>query len=156
MSPPGASFARRGFGLSWFLSCAAFAFHVWDLWEHDFLSYYNATVLTLYGHFCWFPRIDITYRGWLLGMVLPIALCMALTPYAFRNANWLRPLAYLFALVQFLNAIGIAISELRGSTVPSVRFEGIAPGLYTAPLLLATSTYLFWRLRRTKSPKPAR
>ena len=119
---------------------------------HDFLGYYNATVLTLYGHFAWFPRMDMTYRQWLIGLIAAVAFCTALTPFAFRNARWLRPLAYLFALIHFLTGIGLSISELLGGTVPSVRLEGVAPGFYTAPLLLAASAYLFCRLRRTGHP----
>jgi hypothetical protein len=39
------------FGTPWLLLCQAFALHVWDEAAHDFRSYYNATVLALYGHF---------------------------------------------------------------------------------------------------------
>jgi hypothetical protein len=151
MSPDKIPFAQRGFGLAWLLLCVAFALHVWDEAVHDFLSYYNATVLTLYGHFSWLPRMDMTYREWLFRLIVAVVVCTALTPFAFRNACWLRPLAYLFALVHFLNGMGHTIAEIRGRTVGSVHFEGIAPGFYTAPLLLAASAYLFWRLRQTRS-----
>ncbi len=134
--------------------CVAFVLNIGDEAAHNFLDYYNATVLTLYGHFSWFPRIDLTYPEWLIGSGLAAAICGALTPFAFRNANWLRPLAYLFAFLQLLNAMGISLSEIVGGTVPSVRFDGIAPGLYTAPLLLAASAYLLWRLRETRYSKP--
>lgn len=141
--------SRRGFGLAWLLLCVAFALHAWDEAAHDFLGYYNATVLTLYGHFSWFPRMDLTFRQWLTGLLVALAVCFALTPFAFRNARWLRPVGYLFALVLFLSGVGHTLAQVRGQTVPSVHFEGIAPGFYTAPLLLLASTYLFWRLRRT-------
>jgi len=145
---------RRGFGLPWLLLCLVFTLHVGDEAAHDFLSYYNATVLTLYGHFSWFPRLDLTYRAWWIGMVLAIAVCSTLIPFAFLNARWLRPFAYLFASILFLNGMGHVASQIRGGTVPSVRFEGIAPGFYTAPLLLIASAYLVWRLRKT-APVPA-
>lgn len=145
------SLARRGFGLAWFVLCIGFGLHVWDEAAHDFLIYYNATVLTLYGHFSWFPRMDMEYREWLIGLIVAVALCLALTPFAFRNARWLRPLAYLFATIHFFNGMGHIAATLLGQTVPSVHFEGVAPGFYTAPLLLLSSGYLFWRLRRTRS-----
>jgi hypothetical protein len=63
-------------------------------------------------------------------------------------ARWLSPLAYAFAGIQFLNGMGHTLAEIHGGTVPSVRFEGIAPGFYTAPLLITASGYLFWRLRK--------
>jgi hypothetical protein len=144
---------RRGFGVPWLLLCLAFTLHVWDEAAHDFLSYYNATVLTLYGHFSWFPRVDLTYHAWWTSMAVTIAVCSALSPFAFRNAPWLRPFAYLFAFLLFLNGIAHTASEIRGGTVPSVRFAGIAPGFYTAPLLMMASAYLLWRLRKTAHPQ---
>lgn len=153
MPPDKIPFAQRGFGLPWLLLCIAFALHVWDEAAHDFLGYFNATVLTLYGHFSWFPRIDMTYREWLTGLIVAVVICTALTPFAFRNARWLRPLAYLFALIHFMSGMGHVIAQIRGETVPSVHFEGIAPGFYTALFLLAASVYLFWRLRQTRAPE---
>jgi hypothetical protein len=147
------SFYRRGFGLPWLLLCVAFVLHIWDEAAHDFLSYYNATALTLYGHFSWLPRMDMTFREWLTGVVSAVVICAVLTPFAFRNARWLRPLAYLFAFIQLMNGLGHIAAQILGGTVPSVRFDGISPGFYTAPLLLAASGYLFWRLRKTK-PSP--
>jgi hypothetical protein len=142
--------SRQGFGLAWLLLCVAFALHVWDEAAHDFLSYYNATALALYGHFSWVPRMDMTFREWLTGLVTAVVICAVLTPVAFRNARWLRPLAYLIAFVQLMNGLGHIAAQILGGTVPSVRFEGISPGFYTAPLLVAASIYLFWRLRKTK------
>ena len=143
---------RRGFGLPWFLLCLGFALHIWDEAAHDFLGYFNATVLTLYGHFSWFPRMDMQFHEWLALLLVALAVCLVLTPFAFRNARWLRPLAYVFAGIQFLNGTWHILSTILGGTVPSVRFNGFAPGFYTAPLLLASSAYLFWSLRRTVKP----
>jgi hypothetical protein len=142
---------HRGFGLAWLLLSIVFALHVWDEAAHDFLGYYNATVLTLYGHFSWFPRMDMTFREWLIGLLVAIIVCLALTPFAFRNSHRLRPFAYLFAGIQFANGIGHILTTILGGTVPSVRFEGVGPGFYTAPVLLLSSAYLFWRLRATAS-----
>jgi hypothetical protein len=142
--------SRKGFGVAWILCCIAFALHVGDEAAHDFLGYYNATVLTLYGHFSWFPRVDMTYRQWLTGLLVALVLCGALTPLAFKNARWLRPLAYLLALIQFLDGSGHISAQILGGTVPSVRFDGASPGIYTAPLLLAASAHLFVCLRKTR------
>jgi len=108
--------SQRGFGLAWLLLCVVFALHIWDEAAHDFVGYFNATVLTLYGHFSWFPRIDMTFREWLTGLLIALMVCLALAPFAFRNSGWLRPLAYLFA--------GMQLTTMHGGTVPSVRFEG--------------------------------
>jgi hypothetical protein len=142
--------SRKGFGVAWLALCIVFGLHVWDEAAHDFLGYYNATALTLYGHFSWFPRVDMTFRQWLSGLLVAIVVCSALTPLAFKNARWLRPLAYLFALVLFLDGLGHIAAQILGGTVPSVRFDGASPGIYSAPLLLVGSAYLFARLRKTR------
>jgi hypothetical protein len=141
---------HRGFGLAWLVLSIAFALHVWDEAAHDFLGYYDATVLTLYGRFSWFPRMDMTFREWLTGLLVAITIALALTPFALRNARWLRPFAHLFAGIQFVNGAGHILATMWGGTVPSVRFEGTGPGFYTAPLLLLSSAFLFWRLRMTR------
>ena len=143
--------AHRGFGPAWLLLSLAFALHIGDEAIHGFLTYYNATVLTLYGHFRWVPRMDMQYREWLGGLLVGLAVCLALTPFAFRNTRWLRPVGYLLAGIQFLNGAGHIVATILGGTVPSVRFQGVAPGSYTAPLLLLCSGYLFWSLRATTS-----
>jgi hypothetical protein len=143
---PGAS----GYGTPWLLLCLGFAAHVWDEAAHDFLSYYNATVLALYGHFSWFPRMDMQFRTWLTTLVVANLALLVLTPWAYRNARWLLPLAYVFAAVQLLNGTGHIVAAIRGRTVPSVHFEGPAPGVYTAPLLVILAAYLIWSLRNTR------
>ena len=138
---------QRGFGLAWLLLSIVFALHIWDEAAHDFVGYYNATVLTLYVRFPWFPRLDMSFREWLTGLLIALMVSLAFTPFAFRNKSWVRPLAYLFAGIQFANGGGHILTTLHGGIVPSARLEGAGPGFYTAPLLLASSAYLFWRLR---------
>ena len=138
------------FGTPWLLLCLAFAMHVWDEAAHDFLRYYNSTVLALYGHFSWFPRMDMQFRTWLTALLVANLVLLGLTPWAYRNARWLRPLAYVFAGIQLLNGTGHILAAIRGRTVPSVQFEGPAPGVYTAPLLAALAAYLFRALRKSR------
>jgi hypothetical protein len=142
------------FGTPWRLLCLAFVMHVWDEAAHDFLSYYNSTVLALYGHFSWFPRVDMHVRTWLAALLVANLVLLVLTPWAYRNARWLRPLAYVFAGIQLLNGTGHVLAAIRGRTVPSVQFEGPAPGVYTAPLLVALAAYLFWALRKSRGRLP--
>jgi hypothetical protein len=142
--------SATSFGTPWLLLCPAFAMHVWDEAAHDFLSYYNSTVLALYGHFSWFPRMDMQFRTWLAALLVANLMLLGLTPWAYRNARWLRPLAYVFAGIQLLNGTGHILAAIRGRTVPSVQFEGPAPGVYTAPLLVALAAYLFRALRKNR------
>jgi hypothetical protein len=134
-------------GGAWLLLCLSFATNILDEALNDFLGYYNATVLTLYGHFSWFPRIDLNFRQWLVGMILADALLLLLTPLAYRNSVYLRPQAYAFGVIMVLFGCGTVFASLFGRTVPSVHFTGMAPGTYSSPLILAASVYLLWRLR---------
>lgn len=147
------TFRTRNFGLAWLLFSIAFALHSWDEAAHDFTGYYNATVLTLYGHFSWFPRVDVGFRAWLTSIVFANLLLFALNPLAFQGKPWLRPLAYALTGLGLASGIGHVIITIRGRTVPSVIFEGVSPGFYTSPLLLLSATYLFWTLRKRLAPE---
>jgi len=134
-------------GAAWLLLCLSFAANILDGALNDFLGYYNATVLTLYGHFSWFPRIDLTFREWLVGMIVADAVLLFLTPLAYRDSVYSRPLAYAFGVIMVLFGCGTVFASLLGRTVSSVHFIGMAPGTYSSPLILAASVYLLWRLR---------
>lgn len=142
--------ASRNVGASWLALCFASGLHIWDEAAHDFLSYFNATALTLYGHFSWFPRIDMQFRTWLAALIVVNVLLLLLTPFAHRNAPWMWPLGFAFAAIEFLDGIGHIAATIRGGTVGSVQFPSVSPGFYSAPLLLLASGYLFWSLRRSR------
>lgn len=147
----GRDFEQPGnLGLAWLLLCLSFAANILDNVLNDFLGYYNATVLTLYGHFSWFPRIDLSFREWLLGVILADAVLLLLTLLAYRNSPLLRPTAYTFSTFILLNGLGVILASLLGQTVPSVHFTGSAPGFYSSPLLVAASVHLLWRLRSSR------
>jgi hypothetical protein len=139
----------ENWGIAWLLLCLSFAANILDDVLNDFLGYYNAIVLTLYGHFSWFPRVDLSFREWLVGVVVADAVLLLLSPWAFRNALLVRPIAYDFATIMLLNGCGSILAALRGPTLGSVHFTGMAPGTYSSPLLLAGSADLLRRLRTT-------
>ena len=145
-----ASSAIDNFGFAWVLLCLAFCVHVADEALTGFLTVYNPTVIAMRARLNWFPMPTFEYREWLVGLVLVNLVLLALTPFAYRNARGLRPLAYFFASVMLLNGMGHTIFTVLGQTVPSVRFPRPAPGFYSSPFLLITSTYLFVRLRTTR------
>ena len=137
-------------GFAWLLLCLSFAANILDDALNDFLGYYNATVLALYGHFSWFPRVDLGYQEWLVGMIAADAALLVLTPWAYRNSLLLRPIAYACSAIMLLDGLGIIFASLLGRTVPSVHFTGSAPGFYSSPLLLLASAFLLWRLRSSR------
>jgi hypothetical protein len=143
------------FGLAWVLLCVAFCAHVADEALTGFLDVYNPTVTAVRAALSWFPMPTFGYREWLIGLIVANVILLALTPLAYRNARGLRPLAYFYAAVMLLNGMGHTIFTVLGRTVPSVPFSRPAPGFYSSPFLLATSVYLFLRLRASRNAKAA-
>jgi hypothetical protein len=138
------------FGLAWLLLCLAFCAHVTDEALTGFLGVYNPTVIAMRARLSWFPMPTFEYREWLIGLIVGNLIFLVLTPLAYRNTRWLRPLAYFFAGVMLLNGMGHTLFTVLGQTVSSVRFPRPAPGFYSSPLLIITSIYLFARLRATR------
>jgi len=141
------------FGLAWILLCLAFCAHVADEALTGFLNVYNPTVIVMRARLSWFPMPTFEYREWLVGLIVANLVLLALTPFAFRNARSLRPLAYFFAGVMLLNGLGHTVFTVLGRTVASVQFPRPAPGFYSSPFLLITSIYLFMQLRASRKAK---
>src|SRR5467141_333570 len=111
----GRDFEQPGnLGLAWLLLCLSFAANILDNGLNDFIGYYNATVLTLYGSFSWFPRIDLSFREWLIALVALNSVLMLLTPVAYRNSRFVRSIAYAFASAMLLDGLGHVLLTLRG------------------------------------------
>jgi multisubunit Na+/H+ antiporter MnhE subunit len=89
------------------------------------------------------------FREWLVGLILGVLLCLALTPLAARGARWLRPLAWFYALLMFFNGMGHTRFTILGRTVESVTFPRPAPGFYSSPFLFVGSVWLMVSLWRT-------
>jgi hypothetical protein len=140
-----------GFGRPWLALTVAFALHVLDEATTGFLNIYNPTVTAMRVRFVWFPMPTFEFRVWLVGLIVGVALCFALTPVAARNSRWLRPLAWLYALIMFFNGIGHTAVTILGRTVTSVSVPRPAPGFYSSPLLFIGSVWLMMRLWNTAS-----
>jgi hypothetical protein len=141
---------RSNFGLAWLLLCLAFCAHVADEALTGFLPIYNATVLAMRSQYKWFPMPTFEFRDWLTGLIIANIVLLLLTPFAFRNAWWLRPLAYFYATVHLLNGTGHTLATIFGQTASTIHFARPAPGFYSSPLLFAGSIYLFMRLRASR------
>lgn len=97
----------------------------------------------------WLPMPTFEFREWLVGLILAVAVCIALTPLASRGARWLRPLAWLYAVIHRLNALGHTLGTIYGHTVASVTFSRPAPGFYSSSCRFIDSIWLMVRLRQT-------
>ena len=69
-----------------------------------------------------------------MGLVLAVGVLASLTPFAYRGAGWVRPIAYAFGIVM----AGNGMLHLVGS----IYLRKAMPGVYSAPLLLAAAIYL--------------
>jgi hypothetical protein len=138
-----------GFGSAWFALSAAFALHIVDEASTGFLAVYNPTVTTLHQRWSWFPMPTFGFREWLAVLIAACGVLFCLTPVAARGMNGLRPLAWFYAVIMFLNGLGHTLFSILGHTVASVTFPRPAPGFYSSPFLLVASLGLMVRLRRT-------
>jgi hypothetical protein len=129
-------------GLAWVALCLAFAAHVVDEALTDFLSVYNPTVRAIRQKFPFLPLPTFTFRIWLTGLILAVILLLLLSPYAFRRERWITILSYPFGIIM----LGNGLLHIIGS----FHLGRLMPGIYTAPLLLACSTYLLWSVLQDK------
>ncbi len=148
---PQSSRAASGFGRPWFALTVAFSVHVLDEATTGFLNIYNPTVTAVRARWAWFPMPTFEYREWLIGLILGVLLCFALTPAAASGTRWLRPLAWMYALIHFFNAMGHTLATILGHTVASVTFSRPAPGFYSSPFLFLGSIWLMASLWQTAS-----
>jgi hypothetical protein len=136
--------------------CLALALHVTDEAVTGFLSIYNPTVIALRQRLGFWPMPTFEFREWLTGLIVLVTLLSLLSPFMFRNARWLRPIAFFFVIVAgILNASGHTVATILGHTVSSVTFQRPAPGFYSSPLLFATACFVLLQLRATNSSRAA-
>ncbi len=121
-------------GPAWVTLCIAFGIHVVDEALTDFLSVYNPMVRAIRARFPLLPLPTFTFRVWLTGLMLAVVVLASLTPFAFRGAGWIRPLALAFGLIM----AGNGLLHLVGS----VYLRKVMPGTYSAPLILVAAIYL--------------
>ncbi len=149
MREPPSALSAAGFGGAWFALCLAFALHTLDEAATGFLAVYNPTVIILRQRWSWFPMRPFEFRVWLLLLVVACGVLFCLTPVAARGMPGLRPLAWIFAIIMFLNSLSHTLFTILGHTVGAVTFPRPAPGFYSSPFLFAASLWLMIRLRRT-------
>jgi hypothetical protein len=133
------------------MTWTALAVHVADETLTGFLPVYNATVLALRAKLGFWPTPTFEFRVWITGLCLGVSALALLSPFAFRNARWIRPILLFVAVVAgLLNATGHTLATILGHTVDAVRFSRPAPGFYSSPLLVVVSIYALVQLRRTR------
>ncbi len=145
-----AGFANK-LGWAWIALVLALAVHVTDEALTGFLSVYNPTVLAMRAKIGFWPMPLFGFREWLGELIVGIVLLLALTPFVFRGARWIRPIFYVLAILAgVLNALGHTLGTIFGRTVSTVHFSRPAPGFYSSPLLLIVAIYALMQLWQTR------
>lgn len=129
------------FGWAWIAATIALGLHVIDEAMHDFLAWYNPQALRIRQFFGRLPFPPIfTYWPWFIALSVGVVILAALTPQAFAGNHWVRVLATIMAIEH----IGNGLLHL----VAGVVTRRAVPGIWSAPLLLATGVWLL-RLQLT-------
>lgn len=148
---PVPSSSLRRLGLAWIFICSALVLHVADEALNGFLFIYNPTVTALREQLGFWPMPNFTLEAWLTALAVGILILIALTPFAFLNCRWMRPVIYCSAIVLcILNACGHTLATVAGRTVSTVHFSRPAPGFISSPILLFAGIYALVQLRRTR------
>jgi soluble lytic murein transglycosylase-like protein len=134
--------SHRRWALAWAALCAAFALHVLDEAAHDFLSWYNPNALAVRGRLPWLPVPVFTFPVWITGLTIAVLALAALTPVVRRGRRWLVPVAYVYAVVHIANGIGHLAVSMAG--------RWLAPGVYSAPIILAAAFWLLYETDRVR------
>ncbi len=133
MNTPAGSAPSR-FGRAWVAMAIVIALHVTDEAVTDFLGFYNPLVRAIRARAPLLPLPTFSFGVWLAGLALGVALLLALSPPAFRGSRWIARAALPLSALMFANGLGhIAASFYLGR---------LAPGVISAPLLLAASVWL--------------
>ena len=122
------------FGVAWLALAIVLGLHVVDEALTDFLSFYNPLVRSLRDRLGFWPMPTFEFIPWVTGLAAGVVILLALSYFAFHEARWMRPLAYVFGVIMLLNGLGHSLG--------SIYFGRLLPGLYTSPLLLIASIYL--------------
>jgi hypothetical protein len=139
--------------VSWLLLCAAIALHVLDEATHNFLAVYNPSVLALRTRVPWLPVPVFSFKLWIGGLAIAIALLLSLSPFVSRGARWVRRVAFVVSVLMIANGLNHTAGTILGRTVGSVHFPRPMPGFYSSPTLIAASIYVLIQLRNGKRPK---
>lgn len=127
------------FGLAWITMGLAITLHVADEAMTEFLPVYNAAVVKFRKRIPFLPPPTFTFGLWLGGSCLGIVAELALSPMAFHGNRTMILVSYPLAVIMFGNGIGHIAGSLYG--------RRWMPGVYSSPVLLLASVFLFLSAR---------
>ena len=140
--------------VAWATLTAAFAAHVLDEATHDFLAWYNPAALAIRDRLgvSFFPP-TFGFTTWLAGLVLAVVVLAALTPLLRERRPWLLAASYVYGVIHLLNGFAHLIVSVTG--------RRLAPGVLSAPFLVAAAAWLLVETERVRrsgavTPRAAR
>ena len=128
------------FGAAWVALSLSVAIHVVDEALNGFLEVYNPIATAIRERLPFLPMPTFAFVVWLAGLILGVCLLLAVSVLAFRGPRWLIPLSYILGFLMLVNGF----IHLSGT----VYLRRPMPGVYSSPLLLASSIYLLVAGRR--------
>lgn len=127
--------STTAFGWAWVAATLALGLHVADEATHDFLAWYNPQALRIRRFLGGFPfPPTFSFWPWLIALSLAVLILAALTPQAYAGNSWLRVLA----IVMGVEHVGNGLLHLGAG----LRMRRTVPGIWSAPILLATGIWL--------------
>jgi len=127
--------AAATFGWAWLVATVSLGLHVADEATHDFLAWYNPRALRIRQSLQGLPfPPTFTFYPWVLGLGASVLILAAFTPFAYRGVLWVRPVAFGLASIHIMNGL----LHVVGSLVE----RRLVPGILSAPLLLASGSWL--------------
>lgn len=131
---------RQHLGYAWLALTLAFAIHIIEEADHDFVAIYQPLTAALNERLPILTLPNIAFTLWLAALAAVVVALLALSPLAFRGGRWIRRTAYVYAALMAANAIVHFVSMLQ--------VVNVQPGSWTAMLLLVTAAMLFVAARR--------
>lgn len=125
----------RRLGRAWVALTLALAVHAVDEAAKDFLSVYNPTAGTIRARLGTAFPPPLEFGEWVAGLILVVLVLLALSTLAFSGERVAVWLAFPYAALMFANGVA--------HVTVSIVAERWMPGVWSAPLLLAASAYLF-------------
>jgi len=138
---------RSRLSQAWVALTLALAVHVVESALRDYLSFYNPLAMSLRDMLLWTWMPTFTFAAWIGGWTVILAALFGMAWFAAYGARWVVWAAFAYAEVTFL----FAAAKLGFA----VYLEKAIPGVYTAPLILAASTWLTLESLRALRSRPA-
>ena len=128
---------RRRHWLAWMSLCGALAIHVADEALTGFLDRYNPIFREAREQYPLLLLPTFTFEIWLPLLIFAVVMLSAASWFVWKGRWAMRPISHVFAIFMLVNGL-LGLAGLICETY----MREFMPGVYTSPLLVATSIAL--------------